>query len=211
MKLSYRDSKDIRAPAEPGRAKTVIVATPPRSTVLHSSHYRRGNNGPMAEESTDPSLWPEDVLGEPQLNWVRARNDPTVAQFAGEEFERMRAETLEVLDTDARIPYVTRRGEYLYNFWRDATNPRGLWRRTTLASYRTDSPEWDVLIDVDELGRADDQKWVWGGANVLEPDLTRALIVLSPGGSDAAVWREFDMQAREFVAGGFELAEAKSQ
>ena len=70
----------------------------------------------------------------------------------------MRTEALEVLDTDARIPYVRRRGEYLYNFWRDAANPRGLWRRTTLDSYRSDSPEWDVLIDVDELGRVDDRK-----------------------------------------------------
>ena len=93
-----------------------------------------------ADELNDPYLWLEDVLGDEQLDWVRARNDPTVAQFAGEEFERMRAETLEVLDTDARIPYVRRRGEYLYNFWRDAANPRGLWRRTTLDSYRSDAP-----------------------------------------------------------------------
>ena len=123
----------------------------------------------------------------------------------------MRTEALEVLDTDARIPYVVRRGEYLYNFWRDAANPRGLWRRTTLDSYRTDSPDWDVLIDVDELGRADDEKWVWAGAGVIEPDHTRALIGLSPGGSDASIVREFDMLAREFVADGFELPEAKSQ
>ncbi|MFZ0715534.1 MAG: S9 family peptidase, partial [Mycobacterium sp.] len=115
----------------------------------------------MTNESNDPYLWLEDVLGEQQLNWVRARNDPTVAQFAGEEFERMRAEALEVLDTDARIPYVRRRGEYLYNFWRDATNPRGLWRRTTLDSYRSDATEWDVLLDLDELSRADNENWVW--------------------------------------------------
>ena len=102
---------------------------------------------------------------------MRARNEPTLAEFGDAEFERMRAEALEVLDTDARIPYVRRRGEYLYNFWRDAANPRGLWRRTTLDSYRTDSPEWDVLIDVDELGRADDEKWVWAGAGVIEPEL----------------------------------------
>lgn len=76
----------------------------------------------------------------------------------------MRTEALEVLDTDARIPYVRRRGDYLYDFWRDANNPRGLWRRTTLESYRTDAPEWDVLIDVDELGRTDNKKWVWAGA-----------------------------------------------
>ncbi len=164
-----------------------------------------------SEVPEDPYLWLEEVTDDKALDWVRAHNDPTLAEFGGALFEQMRAEALEVLDTDARIPYVTRRGEYLYNFWRDATNPRGLWRRTTLDSYRTDSPEWDVLIDVDELGRADDQNWVWGGANVLEPDLTRALVVLSPGGSDAAVWREFDMQTREFVVGGFELAEAKSQ
>ena len=159
----------------------------------------------------DPYLWLEEVTDETALDWVRAHDDPTLAEFGGAQFEQMRAEALEVLDTDARIPYVTRRGEYLYNFWRDATNPRGLWRRTTLDSYRTDSPEWDVLIDVDELGRADNQKWVWGGASVIEPEFTRALINLSPGGSDAVVMREFDMLTGEFVAGGFELPEAKSQ
>jgi prolyl oligopeptidase len=168
--------------------------------------------GLMADdERGDPYLWLEDVLGDEQLNWVRARNDPTVAQFAGEEFERMRTETLEVLDTDARIPYVRRRGEYLYNFWRDATNPRGLWRRTTLDSYRSDATEWDVVIDVDELARTDDENWVWSGAIVIEPEFTRALVNLSRGGADAVVVREFDMQTREFVADGFEVPEAKTQ
>ena len=103
------------------------------------------------DEAVDPFLWLEDILGEEPLDWVRARNEPTVAEFSGEEFERMRTEALEVLDTDARIPYVRRRGDYLYNFWRDAANPRGLWRRTTLDSYRSDTPDWDVLMDLDEL------------------------------------------------------------
>ncbi|MGA7464904.1 prolyl oligopeptidase family serine peptidase [Mycobacterium sp.] len=160
--------------------------------------------------ANDPYVWLEDILGEQPLDWVRARNAPTVAQFAGDEFERMRTAALEVLDTDARIPYVRRRGEYLYNFWRDAANPRGLWRRTTLDSYRSDSPDWDVLIDVDELARADDENWVWAGANVIYPERTRALVGLSRGGSDAAVLREFDMATREFVADGFTLPEAKS-
>jgi prolyl oligopeptidase len=163
------------------------------------------------DPAEDPYLWLEDVTGEEALNWVRARNEPTKAEFCDAQFEQMRAEALEVLDTDTRIPYVTRRGEYLYNFWRDADNPRGLWRRTTLDSYRTDSPDWDVLIDVDQLGRADNQRWVWQGANVIRPDRTRALITLSPGGSDAAVVREFDMLTREFVHDGFQLPEAKSQ
>jgi prolyl oligopeptidase len=165
----------------------------------------------MAVMTDDPYLWLEDITGEEALDWVRARNEPTLAEFRDARFEQMRIEALEVLDTDARIPYVVRRGEYLYNFWRDAANPRGLWRRTTLDSYRTDSPEWDVLIDVDALGRTDDEKWVWAGATVIEPEFTRALVNLSPGGSDAAIVREFDMETREFINDGFGLPEAKSQ
>ncbi|WP_081292835.1 prolyl oligopeptidase family serine peptidase [Mycobacterium colombiense] len=163
------------------------------------------------EDDQDPYLWLEDVTGDEALDWVRARNEPTLARFRDENFERMRTEALEVLDTDARIPYVVRRGEHLYNFWRDAANPRGLWRRTTLDSYRTESPEWDVLIDVDELGRADGEKWVWAGAGVIYPEYTRALVSLSRGGSDASIVREFDMLTRQFVDDGFQLPEAKSQ
>ena len=167
-----------------------------------------------AHDADDPYLWLEDVTGERALDWVRAHNAPTVDGFAGDEFDAMRESAREVLDTDARIPYVRRRGEHLYNFWRDAANPRGLWRRTTLDSYRTDSPQWDVVIDLDELARADGENWVWGGANVIEPHHSRALISLSRGGSDAVVVREFDMATREFVGPdgqGFELPEAKTR
>ena len=75
--------------------------------------------------SDDPYLWLENIDGEDALNWVRERNEATIAMFENEGFRRMRAEALEVLDTDTRIPYVRRRGKYLYNFWRDAANPRG--------------------------------------------------------------------------------------
>jgi prolyl oligopeptidase len=98
---------------------------------------------------------------------VRKHNEPTLAELGGERFEQMRSEALEVLDTDARVPYVARRGEYLYNFWRDAANPRGLWRRTTLESYRSDEPDWDVILDVDELARVDDTNWVWAGPHLI--------------------------------------------
>src|SRR5258708_11413240 len=165
----------------------------------------------MVPVADDAYLWLEDITGDDALDWVRKHNDPTLTEFGGDRFEQVRAEALEVLDTDARIPYVRRRGDYLYNFWRDAANPRGLWRRTTLESYRTAEPEWDVIIDVDELARRDDTNWVWASADVIEPDHSLALISLSHGGSDAAIVREFDMRTREFVAGGFELPEAKTQ
>ncbi|MDT4911364.1 MAG: prolyl oligopeptidase, partial [Pseudonocardiales bacterium] len=152
----------------------------------------------MVPVESDPHLWLEDITGDDALEWVEAHNEPTLSDLGGERFEQMRAEALEVLDTDSRIPYVRRRGEYLYNFWRDAANPRGLWRRTTLDGYRTrragdersreeQKIQWDVLIDLDELAAADDENWVWAGADVIEPDLTLALIGLSRGGSDASV------------------------
>ena len=158
----------------------------------------------------DPHLWLEDVTGEDALAWVRHHNDATHAALGGPRFEEMRALALEVLDTDSRIPYVRRRGESLYNFGRDAEQPRGLGRRTSLESYRTDDPEWDVVIDVDALADAEGENWVWAGADVIYPERTRALISLSRGGADASVVREFDMATGEFIVDGFEIPEAKS-
>ncbi|GAA3819538.1 prolyl oligopeptidase family serine peptidase [Amycolatopsis tucumanensis] len=164
----------------------------------------------MADE--DPYLWLEDVTGERALDWVRQRNAESVAELTGgTRFEQLRDEAREVLDADDRIPYIRRRGEYFYNFWQDATHPRGLWRRTTLDSYRTERPEWEVLLDVDALAEAEGENWVWQGAAVLRPSYRRGLAELSRGGADAAVVREFDLETREFVAGGFELPEAKSR
>jgi prolyl oligopeptidase len=161
--------------------------------------------------SPDPYLWLEDITGEAALNWVRQHNDPTLAELCDDRFEQFRAQALDVLDADARIPYVVRRGDYLYNFWRDTAHTRGVWRRTTLEQYRGESPGWEVLIDLDALAADEDENWVWAGANVIEPDFSRALISLSRGGADAAVEREFDMRTREFVVNGFRLPEAKTR
>jgi prolyl oligopeptidase len=159
----------------------------------------------------DPYLWLEDVTGEEALAWVRARNAETVEELTGGgRFTGLRDELREVLDADNRIPYVRRRGEYLYNFWQDATHPRGLWRRTTLDEYRRDSPEWELLLDVDALAEAEDENWVWQGSRVLRPDCRLGLVELSRGGADATVVREFDLDERRFVEDGFVLPEAKS-
>ena len=160
--------------------------------------------------SSDPYLWLEDITGEAALNWVREHNDPTLAELCDDRFEQFRLQALEVLDTDTRIPYVVRRGEHLYNFWRDAEHPRGVWRRTTLSQYRNESPDWDVLIDLDSLAADEGENWVWAGVNVIEPEFSRALISLSRGGADAAVVREFDISTRAFVVEGFMLPEAKT-
>ncbi len=164
--------------------------------------------------SDDPYLWLEDVLDDGALDWVRHRNELTKAEFASSDgFGEREAMVREMLDTDARIPVPGRRGKFLYNFWRDAEHTRGLWRRTTLDQYRKDSPEWDILIDLDALAEIEDENWVWAGASVFRPEQHLALISLSRGGADASVVREFDMETRTFrpaEEGGFTLPEAKS-
>lgn len=160
----------------------------------------------------DPYQWLEDVTGDAAMDWVRERNAHTVAELAtGTRFAELRDGIREVLDSTDRIPYVRRRGDYLYNFWQDAEHPRGIWRRTTLDEYRKDRPAWDVLLDIDALGADEGENWVWQGATVLRPGYRRALIELSRGGADATVVREFDLTDREFIPDGFTLPEAKSQ
>ncbi|MFF9431075.1 prolyl oligopeptidase family protein [Streptomyces sp. NPDC014746] len=160
----------------------------------------------------DPYMWLEDVSGEAALAWVAERNAETAEALAADAgFAPLKARVREVLDASDRIPYTVRRGAFLYNFWRDADHVRGVWRRTTLEQYRKDAPEWEVLLDVDALAAAEDEKWVWDGARVRRPAHDRALVRLSRDGGDAVVVREFDLTTGEFVAGGFEVAEAKTR
>ena len=160
----------------------------------------------------DPYLWLEEVQGDKALAWVRERNAGSTSLLQSQPmFADNQAKVLAVLNNRDQIPGVTRRGDYFYNFWRDAKNTRGLWRRTTLAEYRKAQPQWDVLLDLDALGKTENENWVWGGADCLAPDYNRCLISLSRGGADAKVTREFDIAKREFVKDGFNLPEAKSQ
>jgi prolyl oligopeptidase len=167
---------------------------------------------PVNSANMDPYLWLEEVQGDKALAWLRERNAVSTALLQAQPlFADNRAKVLEVLNNRDQIPRVTRRGDYLYNFWRDAKNPRGLWRRTHLEEYRKVQPKWDVLIDLDALGKAENENWVWGGSDCLAPDYNRCLISVSRGGADAKVTREFDIAKREFVKDGFYLPEAKSQ
>lgn len=162
----------------------------------------------------DPNLWLEDVEGDDALAWVRERNERARAELEVDpSFEKLRSDLLAILNSDERIPYVGKHGEHFYNFWQDATNPRGLWRRTTLDGYRKPEPEWDVLLDIDELNRTESENWVFHGTSYLRPPegepYRHVLVSLSRGGSDADVTREFDLDTRSFVADGFVRPEAK--
>jgi prolyl oligopeptidase len=167
---------------------------------------------PAVAASDDAFLWLEDIHGAKPLEWVAGRNAKTKAAYADTPaFESTRASILEVLDSQARIPGVRKIGDLYYNFWKDEMHPRGLWRRTTLAEYRKDTPAWETVLDLDALGLTEKQHWVWHGAQCLKPDERRCLVSLSPGGGDADVVREFDLHDKAFVKDGFTLPEAKSQ
>ena len=99
----------------------------------------------------DPWLWLEEVEGERGLGLGRAQNARTLAAFGGPQVETDATTLAAIFDRPDKIPFLGRRGRWFYNFWTDAAHPRGLWRRTTPESFRSDAPDWDVLIDLDAL------------------------------------------------------------
>ncbi|MGY1458447.1 MULTISPECIES: prolyl oligopeptidase family serine peptidase [unclassified Luteimonas] len=169
--------------------------------------------GATAQEDakvTDPHQWLEDVEGEKQLAWVREQNAKAEAELADTPgFKALEADLLAIYDSDDKIPGVYKQGEWYYNFWKDRNHERGVWRRTTLDEYRKPQPQWETVIDLDALNKAEGENWVWHGANCLRPEYERCLVALSRGGADADVTREFDLSTKQWVDGGFLRPEAK--
>ncbi len=159
----------------------------------------------------DPYIWLEEARSEEALDWVRAENTRTLAALETDpRFEELKAEALAIFDSEDRIPFVSFRPDGLYNFWQDKDNPKGVLRRTTLESYQTDNPEWEVVLDIDALAAAEGKEWVYSGSSCLPPEQNKCMIALSDGGEDATIMREFDMATKSFVEGGF-VIEEKSQ
>ncbi|MEP3144162.1 prolyl oligopeptidase family serine peptidase [Qipengyuania citrea] len=163
-------------------------------------------------DAEDPYIWLEEIQGERALTKVDQWNADTEAVLTAQaEYPLAKAWARQILDDTRQIAMPDAiMGDQVTNLWRDADNPRGLWRTATLQSYLAGAPEWRTLIDVDQLGEDEGQSWVWHGANCLAPEYTRCLVSLSPGGTDADVVREFDISTGAFVEGGFTLPEAKS-
>ena len=167
---------------------------------------------PAAAQTADPYLWLEEIEGAKPLQQVKAWNAETenvLTKMPG--YAEREARALKLLNDPARIAMPSGViGDKVLNHWVDANNKRGLWRVASLDSYVAGKPEWNVLIDVDALGKAEGKSWVWHGANCLAPEYKRCLVALSPGGTDADVVREFDLDTGKFVAGGFVVPEGKN-
>lgn len=167
--------------------------------------------GFATSDATDPWLWLEEVEGERAMEWVRAHNERSLGVLQGDpRYARLHAEALEIVQSRDRIPGVGFNHDgTLDNFWQDATHVRGIWRTTTLDSYRTAEPAWETILDIDALSTAEGKNWVYKGVTCLPPQETRCLVSLSDGGKDAVTVREFDRASRTFVADGFILPESK--
>lgn len=165
-----------------------------------------------AQDAKDPYLWLEDIEGAKALDWVKKENaetDKLIRSRPGFEKDRQRAKA--ILDDDRQIAEPGEvMGDTITSFWRDANNPRGIWRQSPLDAYLAGKPVWTTLIDVDALGKAEKQSWVWHGADCLAPDYKRCLVSVSPGGTDADIVREWDRTTKSFVKDGFTLPQAKS-
>jgi len=154
-------------------------------------------------------IWLEDVEGEKALAKVREWNDKSAPLMQDDIYKAMKAELLEVYNSPEKIPYVSYRAGKAHNFWQDDTHVRGLWRTTSLDSYRSDNPEWETVLDIDAVAKADDKNWVYKGNDCLAPDYNRCIVSLSIGGKDAVERREFDVSSKSFVKDGFFLDESK--
>jgi len=192
------------------------------------------NNDAVYEEKTDPYLWLEDVESKESLNFAKEANDLCLSVLGDptKSSTGTYQKVLNILESDDRIAYVTKYGvnedgePILYNLWKDSNNPKGLWRKTTMDSYKTSDPQWETVLDVDRLAEQDGISWVWKGSTSLPKNIdpvstakggkivTRTLLSLSRGGADATYLKEFDLVRQEFVTeqeGGFVLPEAKTR
>ena len=178
----------------------------------------------------DPYIWLEDVESEESLNFAKSANEKCIDALGdpktGPSYDRI----LKVLESEDRIAYASCQGRdsnendqrIYFNFWKDQKHPKGIWRKTTEDEYKKEKPTWTTVLDVDALAEKDGISWVYKGASLLprarDPTngklVTRALLKLSRGGSDAVHIKEFDLTTSEFVSeedGAFVVGEAKTR
>ncbi|QDP02880.1 prolyl oligopeptidase family serine peptidase [Thalassotalea sp. PS06] len=167
----------------------------------------------LAGEMEDPYIWLEEVEGAKALAWVEKQNEVSLEQIKSHpSYKSLYENSLAILNDKSRIPHPITKGnsEYLYNFWKDETHVRGIFRRTTQKEYKKENPRWETILDIDELAKKENENWVYKGMNCLRPTYLRCMVSLSRGGADAVEMREFDIATKSFVKDGFFLPEAKS-
>jgi prolyl oligopeptidase len=168
-----------------------------------------GATASLAAEA-DPNQWLEQVESPKALDWVRAEDARTFGVLkADPHYQQIFDQSLAVAEAADRIPMPQFLGGEIYNLWQDADHVQGIWRHTSLAQFRTATPAWTTLIDLDALSKSEGKHWVWKHVTCWHPEDRRCLISLSDGGEDAVLTREFDLASGKFLADGFTVPHAK--
>ena len=166
---------------------------------------------PMTENITEAPLWLEDVQGEQAMAKVNAWNKVTLDKLmADKRYTQYYEAGLEIVNAKDKIPYGKYRGGFVYNFWQDEANVRGMLRRTSLDEYTKSQPKWEDLLSIDNLSALEEKNWVYKGSECLESNNDRCLLSLSDGGKDSVEMREWDHSKQDFVENGFVIPEAKT-
>lgn len=174
------------------------------------AHAETSAAAPTVAPADDPYIWLEDWTGPKAMKWVEDENKLTLDRLKSDpRFEDYYKDALAIAQAKDRIAQPSQLHGKIFNFWRDADHPQGIWRYTTAADYASAAPSWTTVLDLDALSRAEGKKWVWKGATCLDPDERFCLINLSDGGEDAVSLREFDLDTGAFVEGGFDLPKSK--
>ncbi len=161
-------------------------------------------------QTNEDHLYLEEVLGERAIAEVKAWNERSLSRLTADpRFAELEGYALEILNSKDKIPYVSYRKGETHNFWQDAESVRGVWRKSTLASYLSPDTKWEAVLDIDALAKAEGKNWVYKGNSCLSPDYEKCMVMLSDGGKDAAIQREFNTRTKRWVEGGFVTKESK--
>jgi len=100
--------------------------------------------------SPDPFLALEALDDPDALAWLERQNARTRAAWcSGASFEALRQRLADAYLPRERPVIPDRWMDWAYDLWQDERNPKGRWRRTTWAAWRSGAPVWQDLLDFD--------------------------------------------------------------
>jgi len=156
-------------------------------------------------------LWLEKVRGDDAMAWVDHENKLSRNFFEkSRAFKTLKNETLKVLNDVDKIAYPSSMiNGMVYNLWKDKKNPKGLLRRMKIADYRNNEGSWETVLDLDQLSQKEKRSWFYRGLTCYQ-NTSPCLLALSPDGTDAKAFREFDLNEKKFIPEGFHFPASKS-
>lgn len=161
---------------------------------------------------SDALAWLNKSRSARALDWVTVENRRTLARLTSDpRYSRYYEAALAVIQDETSFPGSDQSpaalsGGWVYNVSRSESHPLGVWRRTSLASFRKPLPEWETLLDLDQLARAEGVTWGIGSPK-FSPSNRRCMLALINSGWGKVAWREFDLEQKRFVEHGFDLPE----